>query len=240
MGQCLSLVSEALKPTQQQGQQQHQQHTEGTTSQPNKPSDVLSYAAVAAGSALHSLADKLEAQGGSSTGAGNGSGVGSGNGDVQRPNDLDVEFVLRDAVVVKMPDGDSLTVEAVDKTRYRVRIQGIDCPETTQNFGAEARAAGASILSGSSTVTLYVHCKDRYGRLVATVVTEQGLDFSKEMLKRGACWHYKAYDRRESLAELERAAKLNKIGLWSFPRPQEPWVYRRRKREKQEKKEATR
>lgn len=115
----------------------------------------------------------------------------------------------------------------------RVRLQGIDCPETAQNYGKEAGDIGRAMLMNSN-IKLYVHTKDRYERLVATVITENGLDFSKEMLRKGAAWHYKSYDKRPELARLEEEARNNEIGLWAAPRPQAPWKYRAKKRAQQQ------
>lgn len=106
----------------------------------------------------------------------------------------------------------------------------IDCPETRQNHGPEAGAYARSMIEGTS-VTLHVHTTDRYGRLVADVITRDGRNLGEEMLRSGCAWHYKAYDKRQNLAELERQAQEDKRGLWAFARPQPPWDYRRRKRE---------
>lgn len=80
-------------------------------------------------------------------------------------------------------------------------------------------------------VTLFVHTTDRYGRMVADVITENGINYGEELLRQGAAWHYKAYDKRPHLDELEKQARAQKIGLWAYARPQEPWEYRRRRRE---------
>jgi len=135
-----------------------------------------------------------------------------------------------------MPDGDTFTCEYADTngatTTARVRIMAIDCPESKQNFGQEARAIGEKYLMRTH-VTLHVHDTDRYGRIVADVVTASGVNYGAEMLRQGAAWHYKAYDRREELAQLEQQARDAGIGLWAYPRPQQPWEYRRRIRENQ-------
>lgn len=94
----------------------------------------------------------------------------------------------------------------------------------------EAREIGEKMVFRTH-VTLHVHDTDRYGRIVADVVTKDGQNYGCEMLRQGAAWHYKAYDRREEYAQLEQEARQAGIGLWSYPRPQEPWEYRRRIRE---------
>lgn len=137
------------------------------------------------------------------------------------------------AYVQKMPDGDTVTCSYTDENGQnattRVRIYAIDCPETAQNFGPEAREIGQAVLF-NKTVTLHPKTVDRYGRLVADVVTEDGYSYSEYMLKKGAAWHYKAYDSNPKLAQLEAEARDNRVGLWSYARPQPPWDYRRRRR----------
>lgn len=138
------------------------------------------------------------------------------------------------AFVHKMPDGDTVTCSYTDEdgqpATTRVRIYAIDCPETAQNFGPEARQIGQALLYNKH-VTLHPKTVDRYGRLVADVTTDEGLNYSEYMLQKGAAWHYKAYDKNPHLAQLEIEAKESSIGLWSYARPQPPWDYRRRRRE---------
>lgn len=148
-----------------------------------------------------------------------------------RPNPT---TTITDAYVVKMPDGDTITVTYTDpitreEAKTRVRIFAIDCPESAQNFGPEATKIGQSVLL-HKTVTLHPHTTDRYGRLVADVVTDAGVNYSEFMLRKGAAWHYKAYDKSPHLADLELQARNSHTGLWSFARPQPPWDYRARRR----------
>lgn len=137
------------------------------------------------------------------------------------------------AYVSRMPDGDTLTCTYTapdgQKASVRVRVFAIDCPETAQNFGLDAKQIGQALLL-HKTVTLHPHTIDRYGRLVADVVTHTGINYSEYMLRKGAAWHYKAYDNSPVLAQLEIDARASRVGLWAFPRPQPPWDYRRRHR----------
>lgn len=129
-----------------------------------------------------------------------------------------------------MPDGDTFTCRYGAGETARVRVLGIDCPETRQNYGREAGDLGRRLIN-NQTVTLHVATTDRYGRVVADVVMPNGQSFGEAMLAAGAAWHYKAYDKRPRLAQLELEAKQEKRGLWQFARPQPPWDYRKRIRE---------
>jgi micrococcal nuclease len=140
------------------------------------------------------------------------------------------ERVIRRAFVERVPDGDTMTVRFGSKPETaRVRVFAIDSPETKQNFGPDAGRIGRDLILNTH-VTLHVQTTDQYGRLVAEVVMEDGRDFGREMLRRGAAWHYTAYDSRQELEGLQREAQLARRGLWAFDRPQPPWEYRKRQR----------
>lgn len=137
--------------------------------------------------------------------------------------------VIASARVIKVPDGDTVTVEYSGRTS-RVRVFAIDCPETKQNYGREAGDLARSLLMGAD-VEVRVQTEDRYKRLVAEIVLPDGRDYGRIMLAEGAAWHYKAYDKRGELDAIEADARQAERGLWAYPRPQAPWDYRRRQRE---------
>lgn len=146
------------------------------------------------------------------------------------PTSPRVKEIIEHCVVTKIPDGDTFTCNPPSRSPLRVRVMGIDTPETKQNYGPEAGNIAREMLDGKQ-VTLHVHTTDRYGRVVADVVVD-GTNFGMEMLKKGAAWHYKQYDKREEYAQLETEAREDGRGLWQWPRPTPPWDYRRRIRER--------
>lgn len=80
------------------------------------------------------------------------------------------------ATMVRVVDGDTIDVD-IDGTRERVRLIGIDTPETkkegtpVQCFGPEATAYTTSLLPEGTPLALErdVEARDRYGRLLAYV-----------------------------------------------------------------------
>ena len=72
------------------------------------------------------------------------------------------------ARVVGISDGDTITVLTAAKKQVKVRLHGIDAPETGQDFGSRAKQA-ASELAFGKTVTIRPRDTDRYGRTVAEV-----------------------------------------------------------------------
>ncbi|KAH7436128.1 hypothetical protein KP509_05G003900 [Ceratopteris richardii] len=108
--------------------------------------------------------------------------------------------------------------------RYRVRLRGIDAPESKMPFGPQSKAMLQELVQGQS-LRLLVYTLDRYGRIVADVFCKKG--FVQEiLLKNGACWHYFAYDKRPELSKWEEEARNKRIGLWAEPNPVKPWEYR--------------
>jgi endonuclease YncB( thermonuclease family) len=126
--------------------------------------------------------------------------------------------------VVGITDGDTIRVmhegEAV-----RVRLEGIDCPERSQDFSQRARQLTSSLTFGE-VVRVDVRDVDRYGRLVARVVVD-GQDVSVALAQQGLAWHYTQYSDDPVLAMAERSAREAEIGLWSRANPIPPWEFRR-------------
>ncbi|MCO5580836.1 hypothetical protein L7F22_034709 [Adiantum nelumboides] len=112
--------------------------------------------------------------------------------------------------------------------KYRVRLRGIDAPESSMAFGPEAKAMLQSLVEGQA-LHLLVYTVDRYGRIVADVFCNKG--FVQEiLLKNGACWHYIAYDKRSELSKWEEEARRKRKGLWGEANAVKPWEYRQDKR----------
>lgn len=111
--------------------------------------------------------------------------------------------------------------------RYKVRLRGIDAPESSMPFGPEAKAMLQSLVEGQA-LHLLVYTVDRYGRIVADVFCNKGL-VQEILLKNGACWHYLAYDKRPELSKWEQEARKKRVGLWADPNAMKPWEYRKDK-----------
>uniref|UniRef100_A0A1J3JSF5 Staphylococcal-like nuclease CAN1 n=1 Tax=Noccaea caerulescens TaxID=107243 RepID=A0A1J3JSF5_NOCCA len=106
----------------------------------------------------------------------------------------------------------------------RIRLRGIDAPESGQDYGKEAQAELAKIVKGKKLkVLIYTH--DKYYRWVADIYCDGEL-VQKPMLQNGAAWHYAYYDKRKILEEWQDEAKKKGIGLWAQPKPEEPWDWR--------------
>jgi len=131
--------------------------------------------------------------------------------------------------VIGVKDGDTFEI-LYDGQPERVRLADIDCPEKSQPFGKNAKQF-SSDLCFNKTVTVTCDAKrDRYGRLIGTVVTNDGINVNEALVKEGFAWHYLAYSDKEELTGYEAAARKKHLGLWADVNPTPPWDWRREKR----------
>ena len=128
------------------------------------------------------------------------------------------------AMVVSVTDGDTVAVRRGDTT-VRVRVDGIDTPETNQAFGQQARTF-TSVLVLNKRVTVDVRDIDRYGRLVGRIRIAEH-DLSVALVEAGLAWHYTRYSDDPTLADAETQARTAQIGIWSQATPVPPWNFRR-------------
>jgi micrococcal nuclease len=130
--------------------------------------------------------------------------------------------------VIGVSDGDTITV-LQDRTQVRVRLDGIDCPESGQAFGSRAKAFTSELTFGK-VVTVRPRNKDRYGRTVAEIVLADGRNVNHELVRAGFAWWFRKYAPHDTeLARLEAEAKGAKRGLWADAHAVPPWEWRNAK-----------
>lgn len=129
--------------------------------------------------------------------------------------------------VIEVYDGDTITVLSLDeKTKYRVRLFGIDAPESEQEFGDESRLALHHKVYGQQ-VSLAVEDNDIYQRAVAKVYCDN-VYINLAMVNEGYAWYYRDYAPRElDLPLAEEQARSRRLGLWSARNPEPPWEFRK-------------
>lgn len=128
--------------------------------------------------------------------------------------------------VVGVSDGDTITILR-DNVSYKVRFNGIDCPEKSQDFGSVAKQYTSDAVY-NKTIKVKLYEQDKYGRWIGDVFTEQGELLNLKLVEAGLAWHYKQYSKDPALAKAETEARTKKVGLWVQPDPTPPWEYRRR------------
>ncbi len=135
--------------------------------------------------------------------------------------------------VVGVLDGDTLKVLAPDGQQIRVRLYGIDCPETSKR-GKPGQAYGnvakkrVNELIRKNRVELDTYGKDQYGRTIA-VVRSGRINVNETLVKEGLAFVYDRYCKESfcrSWKNLEKQAQQNSIGLFADQNPMPPWEWR--------------
>ena len=132
--------------------------------------------------------------------------------------------------VVKVSDGDTVTILTEDKTQHKIRLNDIDAPEKKQAFGNKSKDNLANYIAGK-TVTVEYTKTDRYKRVLGTIYYNN-TDINLQQVKDGYAWVYKQYSNKQNYIKAEREARSSKKGLWRDNNPAEPWEYRKQKKEK--------
>ena len=115
------------------------------------------------------------------------------------------ETRILEGIVVKVVDGDTITVLDTNKDQHRVRIAGIDAPEKGQPFGnASRKQLGELVARKDVRVEFDKH--DRYGRIVGKVLVTppdcptcgKTLDVGLAQITTGMAWGYRKYANEQS------------------------------------------
>lgn len=151
-----------------------------------------------------------------------------------------------EVTVVRVIDGDTMDVRYANGTTERVRLLGVDTPETytavspgewegvpdspagrqcLQTWGDRAKQYATRELAGK-TVTLVIDpesdTRGGYGRLLGYLAYD-GSTINRRLLQTG---HARMYDSqfslRDTYAAIERAAMQNETGAWTCRTPSSP------------------
>ncbi len=105
-------------------------------------------------------------------------------------------------------------------------MYGIDCPESGQDFGPQAKKF-TDTCCFKKDVVVDVRNTDKYGRVVAEVYLTDGADLNQELVRRGLAWWSDKFAPGDlKLKELQADAKAKNKGLWTAPNPIPPWIFR--------------
>jgi endonuclease YncB( thermonuclease family) len=119
------------------------------------------------------------------------------------------------AGIAQVVDGDTIIIGAT-----RVRLEGIDAPETAQTCGhrwlgwwacGTAAAAHLARLLGDWPVSCSPRGHDKYGRMLAVCFAE-GRDINAMMVRQGYAWAFVRYSA--SYVREEAQARAEGLGIW--------------------------
>ncbi len=124
-------------------------------------------------------------------------------------------------------DGDTvLLVRQGQSEPVKLRIDGIDAPETCQPGGMASRDAMIRLTLRNSVQVTDLGL-DHYGRQVGRLSVD-GVDVGGEMVRSGMAWAYHFRTSRGPYAALQREAQKQKKGVFSASEvPRSPPVFRR-------------
>ncbi|ADU32059.1 immunoglobulin-like domain-containing protein [Evansella cellulosilytica] len=162
------------------------------------------------------------------------------------PTTLNREY---EAVVANVTDGDTIRLATPILGATNVRFLNMDTPETyhavhneldenQMRHGDNATAHMQTMLSVGDTVTIRLGEEplDSFGRLLAEVITLDGVNTNLEMVRAGYASTYFIYpfedDTVEEYAEAAKYARENQLGIYNPEDPllEEPFVFRARER----------
>ena len=130
-------------------------------------------------------------------------------------------------------DGDTVLLATREESRLKVRLYGIDAPETAkpdspgQPFGAVSKRTLMYKIMGRQVSAEIVDI-DQYKRAVA-VIRYGGRDINREMVAEGMAWAYRQYLQGPYASEYinaESRARSRHAGIWRDANPQPPWEFR--------------
>lgn len=131
--------------------------------------------------------------------------------------------------VVRVADGDTVSVLDARGEQHKVRLFGIDSPEHDQPHGARAGKALADLVKGKRVGVVVVE-KDDYGRTVGTIYLGDA-NINAAQIDAGNAWWYRYHAPHERhLQAAEQRARAAGRGLWQEEHPVPPWDWRRGRR----------
>ena len=128
--------------------------------------------------------------------------------------------------VSKITDGDTFYVITSSSEKFKIRLIGIDAPETRnvgvkvrkEYFGTEAKIFVTQLLKNKKVkLTFDVQKTDRYGRVLAYVYLENGIFLNQYLVEKGyavVSTFPPNVKYVEVFTKAEKLARNKKLGLW--------------------------
>lgn len=131
--------------------------------------------------------------------------------------------------VERVVDGDTIVVRASDETQSRVRLIGIDTPESVhptkpvECFGKEASTKLRELIEGKFVRMEYDASQgmfDTYDRMLGYVFLEDGTFVNEIMIAHGYAYEYtynkaQPYQYQDAFVHAQEMAQATKQGLWA-------------------------
>lgn len=137
---------------------------------------------------------------------------------------------LVEGKVVRVENGDTITVQANGQRLYLVKLQAIDAPDIGQPHYEDSQNSLSKLIRGKD-VRVVVHATGPSGVMIGTVY-RKGRDVGLSLLERGLAWHYKRFPyqqaaaSRKTYSDAQNIASAAGLGIWADASPIPPWVFR--------------
>jgi len=144
--------------------------------------------------------------------------------------------------ITKITDGDTVHLTTPEQTKLKVRLYGIDAPETDkinnhtgriskpgQPYGEESMNALANKIMDKK-VKVDILDIDKYRRMVGMIYLDNR-NINLEMIREGyaeAFIEYLKEPYKSEFLKVEREARTAKKGIWSLPAYERPRAFRKR------------
>ena len=143
--------------------------------------------------------------------------------------------------VVSVHDGDTFTVQRADGSREKIRLFGVDCPETqypgrwkNQPYSRIAADFTRNLFKDNKHVSIF-EMGESYGRVVGVVIQlDDGKTVQEELVAAGLACIDPRYCKNsigecKNWKRLQKKAQKARRGLWLDKNPTAPWDWRHRK-----------
>lgn len=127
--------------------------------------------------------------------------------------------------IVSISDGDTVQIRTIDEETKKVRLHGIDAPESGQPFGTRSQEQLGEFVF-QKDVRVEVSELDRYGRYLGHIYVDDRW-VNRAMIRSGMAWHYREFSKDPKLAQAESLARDESLGVWSVSDGVAPWDWRR-------------
>jgi len=127
--------------------------------------------------------------------------------------------------VKRIVDGDTFVVQDGSKKGLKIRLIGVNCPETkhprkpVEYFGKEATQYMKKLIADKEVKLEYdIERKDRYGRTLAYVYLKNGTFVNAKLVEEGyaqVATYPPNVKHTAMFVKLQRHARENNKGLWS-------------------------
>ena len=132
--------------------------------------------------------------------------------------------------IVKVHDGDTVTVLNRDGSFSTLRLANIDAPEITQDAGTASRDRLRGLIYGRNMAiepTMGANGVElAQGRTVGTIKDRNNVDYNLGQVESGNALAYRDFLRDPAMLEAEQRAQAARAGLWAHPGGVDPSAYR--------------